>query len=107
VNVVWGIGGFVQGLVGGIVCLAILAIRAAIEGRTGVTFADLWTAVAVGIAVGIVPVAAGRIIEWRVRRELGPISPAGRWTQSTVAWDRLPDQPGGTDRFDKFTDGAR
>jgi hypothetical protein len=113
VNVVWGLGGFFQGLVGGIVCLVVLAIRAAIDGRPGVTFADLWTALAVGIAVAIVPAAIGRIIEWRVRRALGPVQ--GTWSSFAGA-ARTPVHPtvegpssgsGGMDRFDKFTDGAR
>jgi hypothetical protein len=35
----WSLSGFVQGLVGGVVTLIVLAVRAAGEGRTGVTFA--------------------------------------------------------------------
>jgi hypothetical protein len=110
---VWGLGGFLQGLVGGLICLVILAIRAAVEGRTGVTFADLWTALAVGIAVAVVPAATGRIIEWRMRRALGPVR--GNWSSFAGAArtpvDSTEDGPGagsgGMDRFDKFTDGAR
>jgi len=56
----WPLSGFVEGLVGGVVTLIILAVRAAIEGRAGVTFADLWTALAVGVATGIVPFVVGR-----------------------------------------------
>jgi hypothetical protein len=108
VNVVWPLSGFVQGLVGGIVTLVVLAIRAAGEGRAGVTFADLWTAVAVGIAVALVPIVLGRLMEWRVHRLVGPVSAVvdRSWT----------DQPEGSsatgggfshDRFDKFTDHAR
>ena len=113
-NVAWGLGGFLQGLVGGTVCLLILAIRAAVEGRNGVSFADLGTALAVGIAVGIVPAATTRIIEWRVSRELGPVRGASGFDRAAVAGRparSVEDGPGagsgGTDRFDKFTDGAR
>jgi len=106
-NVVWGLGGFLQGLVGGVVCLVILAIRAAIEGRNGVAFADLWTAVAVGIAVGIAAVTTGRLIEWRMRRQLGSLSASGRWATSAVIASRPAGPSRETDRFDKFTDGAR
>ena len=108
-NVVWGLGGFLQGLVGGIVCLLILAIRAAVDGRSGVSFGDLGTALAVGIAVGIVPVATARFIEWRLLRALGPVH--GDWS-SFAGPARTPVEgpgggSGGMDRFDKFTDGAR
>ena len=58
----------IQGLVGGVLTLVILAARAAIEGRSGVTFADLWTAVAVGVAVGLVALLTPRLAEWQIRR---------------------------------------
>ena len=57
------LSGFVQGLVGGVIALIVLAVRSAIEGPSGVTFADLWTALAVGVAVGVVP----QVLAWRVR----------------------------------------
>ena len=99
----WPFSGFVQGLVGGVVTLAVLAIRAASEGRPGVTFADLWTAVAVGVAVGVVPILLARVMGWRVRRALGPVSASGSWVSSATVANRPPTG----DRFDKFTDHAR
>jgi hypothetical protein len=67
-NAMWSLSGLIQGLVGGVVTLVILALRAAIEGRSGVTFADLWTALAVGAAVGIVPLVIVRLMVWRMGR---------------------------------------
>ena len=101
-NVVWPASGFVQGLVAGVVTLVVLAIRAASEGRPGVSFADLWTAVVVGIAVGLVPIVLARLLGWRMRRALGPAS--GDWATTTRVSDR---PPASHDRFDKFTDHAR
>jgi hypothetical protein len=102
VNVGWPVSGLVQGLVAGVVTLVVLAIRAASEGRPGVSFADLWTAVVVGIAVGVVPVVLARLLGWRMRGALGPAS--GHWATTTSLSDR---QPASGDRFDKFTDHAR
>jgi hypothetical protein len=100
-NVAWLLSGFVQGLVAGVVTLVVLALRAAGEDRPGVTFADLWTAVGVGIAVGIVPFASARLMGWRMRRVFGPpATPTA--TQFVIA-----DQPPDGNRFDKFTDHAR
>jgi hypothetical protein len=101
VNVVWPLSGFVQGLVAGVVTLVVLAVRAASEGRPGVTFADLWTAVAVGVAVGVVPIVIARLMQWRMRRVLGPRA-APPATHFVIA-----DRPPTGDRFDKFTDHAR
>ena len=108
-NVVWPVSGLVQGLVGGVVTLVVLAIRAAAEGRTGVTFADLWTAVVVGIAVGVVPIILARLMEWRMRRVLGPLSSGGFRASTTTVANRPPDrtEPVGGDRFGKFSDEAR
>jgi hypothetical protein len=97
VSDVWP-GGFVSGLVGGVVTLVILAIRAAMEGKVGVTFADLWTATAVGVAAGTVPMALARLMGWRRRPSAGVTYVKGH--------DRSVPQ-GGVDRFDRFTDGAR
>jgi hypothetical protein len=114
-NVMWPLSGLVQGLVGGVITLVILAIRAALEGRAGVTFADLWTALAVGVAVGIVPLLIARLIAWRVGRAFGPGSEA-RWAPSSTFTNRPPAPrtgdpsatvPSSMDRFDKFTDRSR
>jgi hypothetical protein len=106
----WPLSGFVQGLVGGVVTLVVLAIRAASEGLPGLAFADLWTALAVGLAVGAVPIVLARVLEWRMRDSLGPVS-HGTWTTSSTMAERPPVDSGfGTghfDRFDKFTDHAR
>ena len=105
----------IQGLVGGVLTLVILAARAAIEGRSGVTFADLWTALAVGLAVGVVPVVISRIVVWRMGRGFRAGS-EGQWESPSMhvvrARSRRADEPSapgtsGMDRFDKFTDRAR
>ena len=72
-NVMWSLSWFVLGLVGGVGVShpGRLAIRAAIEGRAGVTFGDLWTALAVGTAVGFVPLLLGKLMWWRMRRTRG------------------------------------
>ena len=109
------LSGFVQGLVGGVVTLVGLAIRAATEGQSGVTFADLWTALAVGIAVGMVSLVLARLIAWRMRGAPG-LSDAvgsGTWRASTNrsrdhrSGGRVAPSTGGMDRFNKFTDRAR
>ena len=114
-NVMLSLSFLVQGLVGGVLTLVILAARAAIEGRSGVTFADLWTALAVGIAVGVVPVVISRIVVWRMSRGYRAGSEGG-WSTSSMHTFQMrggrPDEPsapgtGGMDRFDKFTDRAR
>jgi hypothetical protein len=106
---------FVQGLVGGVVTLVGLAIRAATEGRSGVTFADLWTALAVGIAVGMVSLVLARLIAWRMRgaHGLGYAERSGTWWASANrsrdhrSGGRDTTSTGGMDRFNKFTDRAR
>jgi Clp amino terminal domain, pathogenicity island component len=103
VNVVWPLSGLVQGLVAGVVTLLVLAIRAASEARTGLAFADLWTALAVGIAVGVVSMGLTKLVGWRMRRFLGPASSSGSWGSSATVTAQPPDR----DRFDKFTDHAR
>jgi len=114
-NVAWFLSGFVQGLVGGVATLVILAARAAIEGKTGVTFADLETALAVGIAVGVLPAVLARLLAWRTRRVNGEAYES-RWVTSPGSPDRpANDRPGGRpasspaemDRFNRFTDRAR
>jgi hypothetical protein len=114
-NPMWSLSGLVQGLVGGVVTLVILALRAAIEGRSGVTFADLWTALAVGVAVGVLPLVLARLIAWRMRRAFGPGSEGPLPASSTFSnrpmahefGERTPSAPSSMDRFDKFTDRAR
>jgi hypothetical protein len=105
----------IQGLVGGVLTLVVLAARAAIEGRSGVTFADLWTALAVGVAVGLVPVVISRIVVWRMGQGFRAGSEV-RWESPSMHTVRRrsgpADEPSvrGTssmDRFDKFTDRAR
>ena len=95
-NVAWPLSGFVHGLVAGVVTLVVLAIRAASEGRPGLALADLWTAVAVGVAVGVVSVGLTKLAGGRMRRLAGPPS-------SATITNRPPDG----NRFDKFTDHAR
>ena len=102
----WSLAAFVQGLVAGVVTLVVLAIRAASEGRPGVTFADLWTAVVVGIAVGAVSIGSTKLLGWRMRRSLGPASASGSWATTARVTDHS-SEPARGDRFDKFTDGAR
>jgi hypothetical protein len=104
----------VQGLVAGIVSLGILAVRAAMDGGSGVAFADLWTALIIGVAVGFV---AYVFAELSVRRS----RPGGRWGSASVVTareagrgpqsadspERVRSGSGHMDRFDKFTDRAR
>ena len=113
-NVAWFLSGFVQGLVGGVVTLVILAARAAIEGKTGVTFADLETALAVGIAVGVLPVVIARLVTWRLRRVDGAYE--DRWvtlpgSSDRPAYDRPGERPASSpaevEGFNQYTDRAR
>jgi hypothetical protein len=114
-NAMWPLSSLVQGLVGGVITLVILAVRAAIEGQTGVTFADLWTALAVGVAVGIVPLLIGRLIAWRMGRTFragseGPSPASSTFTNRPMAHEfgeRSPSDSGSMDGFAKFTDRAR
>jgi hypothetical protein len=103
VNVVSPLSGFVQGLVAGVVTLVVLAIRAASEDRSALSLADLWTSLAVGLSVGVVSIGLTKLVGWRMRRLLGPVSSSGSWTSSATVTNRPPDH----DRFDKFTDHAR
>jgi hypothetical protein len=104
-NLVGSMSGLVQGLVAGVVAIVVFAIRAAIEGRPGVTFADLWTSLAVGVAVGIVPLVMARFLEWRIRRTYGPTNASsGGFVHASGG---MVHGSGGMDRFDKFTDRAR
>src|SRR5690242_3343833 len=92
VNALIAIPALVQGLTAGIIALVILAFRAAVDGRPGPTFGDLWTSFAVGVAVGVVSAAMPRIVMWQVRRSmLRPGSPAdaGQW-QATFGSGRTP-----------------
>jgi hypothetical protein len=112
VNALIAIPALVQGLTAGIIALVILAFRAAVDGRPGPTFGDLWTSFAVGVAVGVVSAAMPRIVMWQVRRSmLRPGSPAdaGQW-QATFGSGRTPAPRAdrrSTDRFDLFSDEAR
>ena len=115
-QLLWSLSWLVQGLVAGVVTLAVLAIRAAIEGRPGVTFGDLWTALSVGIAVGVVPYLIARVTWWRMCRTHG--ADVGSWSSASSAM--LPGRPRAQkrgervvstklrmNRFDRFTDRAR
>jgi len=114
-QLMWSLSGLVQGLVGGVATLVILAARAALEGRSGVTFADLWTALAVGVATGILPFLIGRLIVWWMGRRFRAGSEGG-FTNSSMhdmrTMSARPDEPttsgtDATDRFTRFTDRAR
>src|SRR3989442_36558 len=101
-----------QGLIGGVVALVILSIRAVIDGRTGPSFGDLWTAAAVGVAVALVTILTTKIVEWQIRRAPGRPS-SGGWAAAAPT-GRAGSTPGPEsepspqdDRFDKFTDRAR
>ena len=108
------LSGFVQGLVGGVTTLLVLAVRAALEGKPGVTFADLWVALAVGVAVGTVPAVLARLVAWRMGRHAAPYFIGGSMGSGGFVDRLLEDQPNEwststaeMDRFDKFTDRAR
>jgi hypothetical protein len=80
-----------------------------------VTFVELLTAVAVGVAVGSVSFLTPKVIEWQVRRQFersGGNSFAKHRVSSSGGWGfhagEAPDTPShGRDRFDRFTDHAR
>jgi hypothetical protein len=98
----------VPGLVAGLITLVVLAIRAALEGRGGVSFADLWTALAVGLAIGILPFVVGKLIARRTRRMAGSSS-TGTGTRSSrgAVAHADPGESHRADRFDRFSDAAR
>jgi hypothetical protein len=107
----WPFFGFIPGLVAGVVALVVLAIRAAIEGRAGVSFGDLWTAAAVGAAVAIAQGALAAVMTWRARRTWRTSSEQrgygpGRAEHGSSRFVNS-GSPGGMVRFDKFTDRAR
>jgi len=113
-NLVWSLSALVQGLVAGIATLVVLAIRAAIGGASGLAFADLWTALAVGIAVGFVSFALPKLTAWQIRRATGlaPRHPLATSAFPGRAGPPIADESrtrasGGMDRFDRFTDRAR
>src|SRR6266849_1719724 len=89
----WSLSGLVRGLVGGVVTLIVLAARAGIEGRSGLTFADLWTALIVGTAIGIVPFVLARLMEWWIRRIHGG-SFEGQWRTHARSVDPGRQRPG-------------
>jgi ClpA/ClpB-like protein len=109
--------GLTLGLVAGVVTLIVLAVRRALEGRTGVEFADLGTAAIVAVAVGLVPVIGAFIASRQMRREFGGwmADPTGtrmahlagelRRGEWTEPQQRVSSAVGG--RFDTFTDRAR
>ena len=89
------------GVIAFVVALICFVVRAALEGRSGVTFADLATAEAIAGGVAIVPLLTTWIAMRRMR---------GRGfdadTASHVAFTSS-GRSSGSDRFDRFTDGAR
>lgn len=104
----WVLSVFVPGLVAGVITLVVLAVRAALEGRGGVSFADLWTALAVGLSIGILPFVVGKVIARRTGRMVGS-SLTGTWTRSSRGSVAHAD-PGASrpaDGFDRFSDAAR
>jgi hypothetical protein len=112
-----GTYGLTLGLVAGIVTLIVLAARRALEGRTGVEFADLGTAAIVAIALGLVPVIGAVVASRRMRRQVGSwaFDPTGarmahlvgeaRQREWTEPQERV--ASAGPARFDLFTDRAR
>jgi hypothetical protein len=115
VNGVWLIPALIQGLVAGIVSLVVVAVAAAGQGRSGVTFVELLTSIAVGIAVGAVSFLTPKVIEWQVRRQLRGHEAESSTTHvvaSSGSWGAAPADPASAtrhqpDRFDRFTDAAR
>jgi hypothetical protein len=104
----WVLSVFVPGLVAGVITLVVLAVRAALEGRGGVSFADLWTALAVGLSIGILPFVVGKVIARRTSR-MAELSSTGTWMGSSRGSVAHAD-PGASrpaDGFDRFSDDAR
>jgi hypothetical protein len=103
--------GLTLALVAGTVTVIVLAIRRALEGRTGLDFADLGTAAAVAIAVGLLPVIGAFIASRQMRGEShGWTSDAPSEGYVPLAEDRAAassSSAGRADRFDRFTDRAR
>ena len=108
-NDIWPTIFLVQALVAGIVTLVILAIRAVIDGRAGVSFGDLLTSIAVGLAVAIVPWLWSRLIFRRFRRGLEtPPADMVRYRYGNLVTEvPLATSSGVLDHFDRFTDDAR
>jgi hypothetical protein len=96
----WAIAAFA-----GLVTLVVLAVRRALEGRSGVDFADLGTAAIVGLAVGIGPLIAQFAALRSVRRQLRVRSLVESHSEAReTAGPSVGRAPA---RFDKFTDRAR
>ena len=100
----------VQGLVAGVVSVVVLAVVAAVQARSGLTFAELLTALAVGVAVGSVSFVIPKVVERQIRRTLE------RGPGASFTWYAGADRPDPVDsgaashrrdRFDRFTDRAR
>ena len=107
----WPLVGFIPGLIAGVVAMVVMAIRAAIEGRAGVSFGDLWTAAAVGVAVAVVQGALAALMAWRVQRTWRTRSGQGGYGSYRVEGGSsrfaASGSPHPMDRFGKFTDRAR
>jgi len=93
----------VLGLVATVVTTVVLAVRRALEGRSGIEFADLATAAIVGVAVGLVPLV-GQLLAMREYRKQG-------WGQdfrmSTEVHEGEMPTTITDDHFGRFTEGAR
>jgi hypothetical protein len=106
---------FLPALIQGVVSLVVLAVVAAAQARSGVTFAELLTALAVGIAVGSVAFVMPKVVEWQVRRAFARRGDQSFATRFVVDGGGLPADPvkssdaasHGRDRFDRFSDRAR
>jgi hypothetical protein len=111
VNAAWSLSALVLGLVAGVVTLVVLAVRAALAGQAGPTFADLWTALAVGVAIAAVSLVFPKLIEWQLRRGVRVGSDRGMHFihESPAVGGQAASFSGSrdSDRFDKFTDSAR
>jgi hypothetical protein len=100
-----------QGLVAGVVTIAILALRASQDGGTGVAFADLWTAASVAVAVAILgallPSIGFRRSYRSVGRALRSESPERDEFVSSSGRGVLHSSGPTVDRFHRFTERAR
>jgi hypothetical protein len=90
-------------MVAAVVTTVVLAARRALEGRSGIEFADLATAGIVGVAVGLIPLVGQFLAMRAYRRRV--------WGQDIGSSTEIHDSGSattiGSDPFAKFTDGAR
>ncbi|HEV8516475.1 MAG TPA: Clp protease N-terminal domain-containing protein, partial [Candidatus Limnocylindrales bacterium] len=93
--------GLGMGLGAAVLTTLVLAVRRALEGHSGIDFADLATAGAVGLAVGLVPLIAQALAMRSFSRSF-----AERIVLETGAAESRA-SPRGMDRFDRFTERAQ